>query len=192
MRTKKNKLLKRGRAVALAAVLFCTLIFGTMAVVPPIRAEAASINGLPINQKLQTINASAGTERDQVHRSALVPGLREVPTNNATLFSTGYRWASAHYFVGYSGEVWQSVSDSLAAWSVGGNKYPGTKGGSVYGKCTNYNSINIEMCVRTSGSRSDTSKDWYFENATINSTVKLVQGLMKKYNVPPVPCGPAL
>ena len=40
------------------------------------------------------------------------------------------------------------------------------------------------MCVRTSGSRSDTSKDWYFENATINSTVKLVQGLMKKYNVP--------
>ncbi len=52
MRTKKNKLLKRGRAVALAAVLFCTLIFGTMAVVPPIRAEAASINGLPINQKL--------------------------------------------------------------------------------------------------------------------------------------------
>ena len=104
--------------------------------------------------------------------------------NNATYFSTGYRGASAHYFVGYSGEVWQSVSDSLAAWSVGGNKYPGTAGGSVYGKCTNYNSINIEMCVRTSGSRSDTSKDWYFENATINSTVKLVQGLMKKYNVP--------
>nr|WP_270672161.1 peptidoglycan recognition family protein [Sellimonas intestinalis] len=83
--------------------------------------------------------------------------------SNATYFSTGYRGASAHYFVGYSGEVWQSVSDSLAAWSVGGNKYPGTKGGSVYGKCTNYNSINIEMCV---------------------STVKLVQGLMKKYNVP--------
>ena len=58
MRTKKNKLLKRGRAVALAAVLFCTLIFGTMAVVPPIRAEAAPINGLPINQKLQTISVS--------------------------------------------------------------------------------------------------------------------------------------
>ncbi|MFR5316897.1 MAG: hypothetical protein ACLTH1_13165, partial [Sellimonas intestinalis] len=59
MRTKKNNLLKRGRAVALAAVLFCTLIFGTMALAPPIRAEAASINGLPINQKLQTFNASS-------------------------------------------------------------------------------------------------------------------------------------
>ena len=56
------------------------------------------------------------------------------------------------------------MSDSLAAWSVGGNKYPGTKGGSVYGKCTNYNSINIEMCVRTSGAGRYV-KDWYFENA---------------------------
>lgn len=184
MRTKKNKLLKRGRAVALAAVLFCTLILGTMALAPPIRAEAASINGLPINQKLQTINASSrygnGIKYIVVHYTG-APGSA---ANNATYFSTGYRGASAHYFVGYSGEVWQSVSDSLAAWSVGGNKYPGTAGGSVYGKCTNYNSINIEMCVRTSGSRSDTSKDWYFENATINSTVKLVQELMKKYNVP--------
>lgn len=91
MRTKKNKLLKRGRAVALAAVLFCTLIFGTMAVVPPIRAEAASINGLPINQKLQTINASSrygnGIKYIVVHYTG-APGSA---ANNATYFSTGYR-----------------------------------------------------------------------------------------------------
>lgn len=185
MPTKRNKMLKRVRAVALAAVLFCTPVFGTMAMAPPIKAEAATtINGLTINQKLQTINASSrygnGIKYIVVHYTG-APGSA---VNNATYFANGYRGASAHYFVGYSGEVWQSASDSLAAWSVGGNKYPGTKGGSVYGKCTNYNSINIEMCVRTSGSRSDTSKDWYFENATIKSTVKLVQGLMKKYNIP--------
>ena len=180
----KNKFLKRVRAVALAAVLFCTPIIGAV-VVSPIQAEAATtINGLTINQKLQTINASSRYGRDIDYIVVHYTGAPGSAVNNATYFANGYRGASAHYFVGYSGEVWQSVSDSLAAWSVGGNKYPGTKGGSVYGKCTNYNSINIEMCVRTSGSRSDTSKDWYFENATINSTVKLVQGLMKKYNVP--------
>ena len=179
----KNKFLKRVRAVALAAVLFCTPIIGAV-VVSPIQAEAATtINGLTINQKLQTINASSRYGKDVDYIVVHYTGAPGSAVNNATYFANGYRGASAHYFVGYSGEVWQSVSDSLSAWSVGGNKYPGTKGGSVYGKCTNYNSINIEMCVRTSGSRSDTSKDWYFENATINSTVKLVQGLMKKYDV---------
>ena len=83
MRTKKNKLLKRGRAVALAAVLFCTLIFGTMVVVPPIRAEAASINGLPINQKLQTINASSRYGNGIKY---IIPGLREVPQTMRPIF----------------------------------------------------------------------------------------------------------
>lgn len=82
MRTKKNKLLKRGRAVALAAVLFCTLIFGTMAVVPPIRAEAASINGLPINQKLQTINASSRYGNGIKY----IVVLREVPQTMRPIF----------------------------------------------------------------------------------------------------------
>lgn len=184
MQTKRNKLLKRGRAVALASVLFCTTILGTITVVPVIGAEAATINGLQINQKLQTINASSRYGNDVKYIVVHYTGALGSAANNATYFANGYRGASAHYFVGYNGEVWQSVSDNLAAWSVGGNKYPGTAGGSAYGKCTNYNSINIEMCVKTSGSRSDTSKDWYFENATINSTVKLVQGLMKKYDIP--------
>ena len=184
MLMKRNKLLKRVRAVALAAVLFCTPVIGTIVVASPIWAEAATINGLQINQKLQTINASSRYGNDVKYIVVHYTGAPGSAVNNATYFANGYRGASAHYFVGYNGEIWQSVSDNLAAWSVGGNKYPGTKGGSVYGKCTNYNSINIEMCVKTSGSRSDTSKDWYFENATINSTVKLVQGLMKKYDVP--------
>lgn len=179
-----NKFFKRLRAVVLSAVLICSPVVASVTIANPIVSEAASINGLTINQKLQTINASSrygnGIQYIVVHYTG-APGSA---ANNATYFANGYRGASAHYFVGYDGEVWQSVSDSLAAWSVGGNKYPGTAGGSVYGKCTNYNSINIEMCVKTSGSRSDTSKDWYFEDATISSTVKLVQGLMKKYDVP--------
>lgn len=181
---KKNKFLRKIRAVALAAVLFCTPIIGTVAV-SPIQAEAATtINGLTINQKLQTINASSRYGNDVEYIAVHYTGAPGSAVNNANYFASGYRGASAHYFVGYDGEVWQSVSDSLAAWSVGGNKYPGTAGGSVYGKCTNYNSINIEMCVRTSGSRSDTSKDWYFEDETISSTVKLIQGLMMKYDIP--------
>lgn len=174
----KNKM--KFRAVALAIVLSVTTFLG----IEPQKAEAAAINGVQINQNLQTINASSRYGNSIKYINIHYTGAPGDAYANTKYFAGAYRGSSAHYFVGYNGDVWQSVSENLAAWSVGGKKYPGTKGGSVYGSDTNYNSINIEMCVRTKGSTSDTSTDWYFEDATISSTVKLVQGLMKKYNVP--------
>lgn len=85
--------------------------------------------------------------------------------------------ASAHYFVGFDGEIWQSVEDKNIAWSVGGSKYPNTKGGKYYGICTNSNSLSIEMCVRKNGN------SWYFEDKTVNSTIELTKYLMEKYNI---------
>lgn len=86
--------------------------------------------------------------------------------------------ASAHYYVGFNGEVWQSVEDKNIAWHCG------TKGTYYHPDCRNSNSIGIELCVRNKGSKADTSKDWYFEDATVNSAIELTKELMKKYGIP--------
>lgn len=67
--------------------------------------------------------------------------------NNADYFAvSNTRQAGAHFFVDKQGEIYQSVEINHAAWAVGG-KYSTTAGaGSYYGKCTNANSISIELC----------------------------------------------
>ena len=66
---------------------------------------------------------------------------------NARYFAnTNTRTAGAHFFVDRKGTVIKSVAMNLVAWSVGG-KYPKRAGGgSYYGKCTNSNSVSIELC----------------------------------------------
>ena len=103
---------------------------------------------------------------------------------NCEYYAGGNRGASAHYYVGFEGEVWQSVEDKDIAWHCGGKKYPDTKGGAYHGICTNVNSIGIELCVRNKGSQADTSQDWYFEDATVVAAIALTKELMAKYNVP--------
>ena len=99
---------------------------------------------------------------------------------NAKYFKNNVVKASAHYFVD-SDSVTQSVNDNYVAYSVGGKKYPScssTGGGKYYGKCTNSNSISIEIC--------DDKKNGiiYPSEATIENALQLTRELMKKYNVP--------
>lgn len=99
---------------------------------------------------------------------------------NANYFKRNIVKASAHYFVD-DDSVTQSVPDDYVAWSVGGKKYTNcakTGGGTMYGKCTNANSLSVELC--------DTVKDGkvYPSAKTIENALTLVRELMKKYNVP--------
>ncbi len=93
--------------------------------------------------------------------------------------------ASADFFVGFAGDIWQYNPNPVTryCWAVGGSKLS-TGGGSLYGIAKNVNCVSIEMCVRNNGSRADTSKDWYFEDATVASTIELTKYLMKLYDVP--------
>lgn len=100
--------------------------------------------------------------------------------NNAKYYAGGVVKASAHYFVDAK-EIVQSVPDLRVAWSVGGNKYAScsqTGGGKLYGKCTNTNSISIEIC--------DAVHDGVYKPApeTVAAVLDLTRELMKKYNVP--------
>lgn len=96
---------------------------------------------------------------------------------NCQYYAGGDRSASAHYFVGFDGEIWQSVEDQDIAWHCGAKTY-------WHPECRNANSIGIEMCVRNKGSQADSSRDWYFEDATVQSAIALTKMLMDKYHVP--------
>ncbi len=96
---------------------------------------------------------------------------------NCKWYAGADRGASAHYFVDFDGEIWQSVEDKNIAWHCGAKKY-------VHPECRNGNSLGIEMCVRNKGSQAADSKDWHFEDATVQSAIALTKALMAKYNVP--------
>lgn len=64
--------------------------------------------------------------------------------NEVKFFSTGNtRSAGAHFFVGQDGDVQQSIPLNYIAWSVGDYR---NGHGTYYGRCTNTNSVSIEMC----------------------------------------------
>lgn len=98
---------------------------------------------------------------------------------NCKYYAGGDRSASAHYFVGFNGEIWQSVEDANIAWHCGASSYK-------HEECRNANSIGIELCVRKKNTASlgATDKDWYFEDATVEAAAELTRYLMDKYGVP--------
>ena len=89
--------------------------------------------------------------------------------SNSNYFKSVNRGASVHYFVDRT-SVYQVVSDDDTAWAVGKNY----GSNNLFGKCTNKNSISIEMCSNSGKIHDDTYKN----------TVELTKKLMKKYNIP--------
>lgn len=59
---------------------------------------------------------------------------------------TNTRSAGAHFFVDRAGNVVESVPMTLTAWSVGGYFTQQNGAGEYYRKCTNANSVSIELC----------------------------------------------
>lgn len=100
--------------------------------------------------------------------------------NNGKYFANNVVQASAHYFVD-SNSVTQCVPDDHVAWSVGGAKYGNcntTGGGKHYGKCTNTNSISIEIC-------DDVKNGVVYPSAkTVENAIELTKKKMKEYNIP--------
>lgn len=96
---------------------------------------------------------------------------------NANYFKNNVVGASAHYFVD-GDSVTLSVPEYHIAWSVGGKKYANTEGGTFFAKCTNKNSISVELCDEVKNGVSD------FTETTLNNAVELVRELMGKYNIP--------
>lgn len=132
---------------------------------------------MQINKLLTPYNHNTGSvDRIKyivIHYVGALGGARA----NCQWYAGGDRGASAHYFVDFDGSVWQSVEDKDIAWHCGAKTYR-------HPECRNANSIGIELCVRNKGSQADTSRDWYFEDATVAAAIRLTRELMDKYHVP--------
>lgn len=74
-------------------------------------------------------------------------------------------------------------------WAVGDAKNKYSKGGSLYGKATNKNTISIEICSTCSPATSTNvsipnNSSWSFTDKSLDNAVKLTKMIMKKYNIP--------
>jgi len=132
---------------------------------------------MQIKQYLTSYNHNSGTVVRIKYLVIHYVGATGGAQANCKYYAEADRSASAHYYVDFDGSVWQSVEDKNIAWHCGAKSY-------VHAECRNANSIGIEMCVRNKGDQSSTSKDWYFEDATVQAAIALTKDLMAKYNIP--------
>ncbi len=71
--------------------------------------------------------------------------------NNCDFFKNGNtRSAGAHFFVSRNGDVYQSIQMKKVAYAVGGFVTQKNGAGAYYKKCTNTNSVSIELCDNAS------------------------------------------
>jgi len=131
---------------------------------------------MEINKKLTPYNFTALKSKKNEFIVIHYVGAESTAKNNADYFYNNRLQASAHYFVDEN-EIWQVVEDKNAAWHCGGG-LQGSNGHKYYGICKNANSIGIEMCCYK-----DSTGNWRFKEGTVSNTVKLVQDLMKKYEI---------
>lgn len=87
---------------------------------------------------------------------------------NANYFRNENRGASAHYFID-DNDVYEVVSPDNTAWAVGVDY-----GGALFNKCTNGNSISIELC----------SVNGEITEKTIQNAALIGKELMNKYGIP--------
>ena len=127
---------------------------------------------MQINKLLTTVNYRKATNKQNKYIVMHYVGATGSAENNCKYFQNTYRGASAHYFVGHAGDVWQCVEDQHIAWHCGASKYK-------HPYCRNENSIGIELCCRKKADGT-----WYFEEATVKAAQELVKELMAKHNIP--------
>ena len=105
-------------------------------------------------------------------------GAESTAKDNVSYFNSADRQASADFFVGHDGDIWQynpNIKDQYS-WHCGGGRQS-DQGGSLYGICKNGNSIGIELCTKK------VNGNWTFSDKTVNAAQVLVQYLMKEYGV---------
>ena len=73
---------------------------------------------------------------------------KDTAKNNADYFATGNMGeVGAHLFIDRDGKIAKSIALNRTAYSVEGGLFTSKNGAaSLFGVCTNYNSVSIELC----------------------------------------------
>lgn len=121
-----------------------------------------------------------------IHYTAGTTSVSGAAVNTANFFATSPYEGSADFIV--DDECIVQYNPDLRnrlCWHCGDSKNY-NKGGSYYGKCTNYNSIGIEVCstnMNYSPYDPANSPKWSFTNAVIDKAVELTNYLMQTYGI---------
>lgn len=144
---------------------------------------------MEIVKRFSTVNTTPKANREikyiVIHYAAGVTSRAGSAMNTANYYPTTSN-VSADFTVDdtcavqYNGDI-----RNRYCWHCGGNKYA-TKGASLYGKCTNANSIGVEICSTNSTGKMQNANDrsYSFTEAAVNNAIELVKKLMAEYNIP--------
>lgn len=102
---------------------------------------------------------------------------------NFELWDNGY---GATFTIAWNGDVYWTADYTAVTWQCGGGRQ-GPDGGTLLGKCTNFNSVSIECCVKRTDNKyegDDNDDKWYFTEQTQESLVWAVSKLMDDLNIP--------
>ena len=121
-----------------------------------------------------------------IHYTAGTTSRPGTATGNADFFRTTTSEVSSDFIVDDSAVVQYNADiRNRYTWHCGGKLY-GTKGGKFYGKCTNANSIGVEICSTNSTGKMQNANDktYSFTEAAVKNALELVKHLMKEFNIP--------
>lgn len=102
---------------------------------------------------------------------------------NFELWDHGY---GATFTIAWNGDVYQTADYTAVTWQCGGG-LQGSGGHSFFQKCTNYNSVSIETCVKRTDNKyegDDNDDKWYFTEESQESLVWAVSKMMDDLNIP--------
>lgn len=123
-----------------------------------------------------------------VHYTAGSTSRAGAAKNNAVRFANPSIGASADFIVDDETIVQYNPDiKNRFCWHCGDNKNIHSMGGKFYGKCTNANSIGIEICSTNpnwTASDQANSKKWSFTEKAVAKAVELTKYLMQTYNIP--------
>jgi len=143
-----------------------------------------------ITNKLSTVHTSQRNGRKieyiVIHYTAGVTSRAGTAANTADYFRTTTTEVSSDFIVDdFTIVQYNADIHNRCTWHCGGKLY-GNKGGGFYGKCTNANSIGVEICSTNSTGKMQNANDksYYFTDAVLKNALDLVRWLMKEYDIP--------
>lgn len=127
--------------------------------------------------------------RDKSNKKYIVVHYLGVVGQNQNLWNGGY---GATFTIFWNGDVYYTADYTAVTWQCGGRIQGESKDGNgvaphrFYGKCTNYNSVSIESCVKRTDNKYEGGNDdkWYFTEETQESLVWAVSKMMDDLNIP--------
>lgn len=142
-----------------------------------------------ITQKTSTANTTKASGRTisyiVVHYTAGTSSKAGQAASTAAYFAKSSTKASADFIVDDATIVqFNPDIENRYTWHCGGSKLS-TKGGSLYGKATNKNSIGVEICSTNSTGKVLSANDssWSFSAAALSKASELVSYLMATYGI---------